>query len=184
MPDYVKNNNISGTSQLLRSTRYQVSRGKRDRERKKRKEKKRKENEKWNKTNVHAQGAGRVLRGRGCCLLVVRSVLWCVHLMDNRRTTRKARRRTSQDEGRDKAEKNTTRWWVFVEFVFAWCFEWSGVTSYRDIYRGIISHIIRYHKIRCIEILFVSTSRIFGTDIEISYPVDIFLDSEHHFLPS
>ena len=27
-------------------------------------------------------------------------------------------------------------------------------------------------------------SRIFGTDIEISYPVEIFLDIEHIFLPS
>ena len=57
------------------------------------------------------------------------------------------------------------------------------MTSYRDIYRGIISHIMRYHKIRYIEMLIVSTSRIFGTGIEISYPVDIFLDSEHFFLP-
>ena len=68
IPDYVNNNNIPGTSQLLRSTRYQVSRRKRDRERKK---KKRNET----KTNVHAQIAGRVLKGQGCCLLVVRSVL-------------------------------------------------------------------------------------------------------------
>ena len=38
MPDYV-NNNISGTSQLLRSTRYQVSRRKKDSERKEKKTK-------------------------------------------------------------------------------------------------------------------------------------------------
>ena len=61
---------------------------------------------------------------------------------------------------------------------------WSGATSFRDIYRGIMSRIMRYHKIRYIDILIVSTSRILGTDIEISYPVDIFLDSEHDFLPS
>ena len=45
MPDYVNNNSISGPSQLLRSTRYQVpgiSRRKKDGERKKRKEKNRK----------------------------------------------------------------------------------------------------------------------------------------------
>ena len=58
------------------------------------------------------------------------------------------------------------------------------MTSYHDIYRGIISHIMRYHKIRYIEILIVSISRNFATDLEISYPVDIFLDSEHYFLPS
>ena len=72
---------------------YQRSRRKTDRERKK---------IKWNKMKNErkqtcAQGAGRVLRGQGCCLLV-RSVLWRVQLMDSRRTTKKARWRTSQDE--------------------------------------------------------------------------------------
>ena len=33
------------------------------------------------------------------------SPVTCVQLMDNRRTTKKARRRTSQAEGGDKAEK-------------------------------------------------------------------------------
>ena len=30
----------------------------------------------------------------------------------------------------------------------------------------------------------VSISRIFETDIEMSYPVEIFLDTEHNFLPN
>ena len=29
----------------------------------------------------------------------------------------------------------------------------------------------------------ISISRNFGTDMEISYPVDLFLDTEHSFLP-
>ena len=70
MPDYV-NNNISDTSQLLGGipgTRYQE-----------RKMTGKQNNEKIIKNNVTkhtcAQVAGRVLRGQGCCLLVIRSVL-------------------------------------------------------------------------------------------------------------
>ena len=37
--------------------------------------------------------------------LLFAGVLRCVQLTDNRRTATKARRRTSQDQGRDKAEK-------------------------------------------------------------------------------
>ena len=168
MPDYVNNNNISGNSQPLRSTRYQVSRRKKDRERKKREEKKMK-NEK--KTYMHAQGAGRVLKGQGCCLLVVRSVLWCAQLMDNRRTTIKARRKTRQEKKRaeTKKQKETEdrnkvvgfRWGCFC-LVF-----WDDPVWYRMIYRDrwwyrmiyrgrwwhIISHIMRYHKVRCIGIV-------------------------------
>ena len=62
-------------------------------------------NETETKTNVHAQGAERVLRGQGCWLLVVRSVLWCVHLMDNRSTTRKARRREAKMRAETKPKK-------------------------------------------------------------------------------
>ena len=29
----------------------------------------------------------------------------------------------------------------------------------------------------------ISISRVFGTDVEISYPVDLFFDIEHYFLP-
>ena len=115
------------------------------------------------KTNAHAQGAGRVLRGQGCCSLVVRSVPWCVHLMDNRRTTRKARRRTSQDEGRDKAEKNKSRpqrgGGFSLNLYFPGVSRWSGMISH-DISRYIVisypisCDITRYDKSRyyCIHI--------------------------------
>ena len=108
MPDYVSNNNLSGTSQLLRSTRYQVPGTKKEKIQGKKGNNRRKKL-KVKQKQTCAQGAGRVPRGQGCCLPVVRSVLWCVQQMDNRRTTKKARRRTRQDEGRDKAEKNKSR---------------------------------------------------------------------------
>ena len=40
---------------------------------------------------------------------------------------------------------------------------------------------MRNNKIRYVEILIVSISRVFRTDVKISYPVGIFLDSEHSF---
>ena len=40
--------------------------------------------------------------------------------------------------------------------------------------------ITRYGKSRY---RITSISRIFGTDVEISYPVDLFFDIEHYFLP-
>ena len=55
-----------------------------------------------------ALGAGRVRRGQGCCLLVIRSVLWCVQLMDSRRTTKKARR-TQPRWGQRQSRKNKSR---------------------------------------------------------------------------
>ena len=105
-----------------------------------------------------AQGAGRVLRGQGCCLLMVRSVLWCVQLMNNRRTTKgqtEDKPRWGQRQSRKKQEQTTTRWWVFVEFVLAWCVEGirCDIAWYIAVYRDIIAHIKRYHKIRYIEIL-------------------------------
>ena len=219
-----------------------------------------------------AQGAGRVLRGQGCCLLMVRSVLWCVQLMNNRRTTKgqtEDKPRWGQRQSRKKQEQTTTRWWVFVEFVLAWCVEGirCDIAWYIAVYRDIIAHIKRYHKIRYIEILLypyplmnrrtrkrpdgvqakmraetkpkktradhnevvgfrwiciflvfrgdpvwyrmiyrgiswyhipyhaisqdtinrdiiVSISRFLGADIEMSYPVETFLDTEHYFSPS
>ena len=64
---------------------------------------------KMQQKQTFAQGAGLFLRGQCYCLLVVRSVLWCVQLVDNIRTTRKTRRNTSQDEGRDKAGIENSR---------------------------------------------------------------------------
>ena len=121
------------------------------------------------KTNAHAQGAGRVLRGQGCCSLVVRSVPWCVHLMDNRRTTRKARRRTSQDEGRDKAEKNKSRpqqgGGFSLNLYMPGVWRWSGVISH-----DISEYIVISHHAMSQDTIYrdiVSISRTFGTDIEI-----------------
>ena len=52
------------------------------------------ENRKTQHKQSCTQVAGRIMRGQGWCLLVVWSVLWCVHLTGNRRTTKKARRKT------------------------------------------------------------------------------------------
>ena len=110
-----------------------------------------------------AQGARRVLRGQGCCLLVVRSVVWCVQLVDNRNTTKNARRKTSKDEGRDKAEKNKTRPQrgdgFLLNLYLPGISRWSRVISHDLLSRYIVisyevSHIMRYHKIWYIEILY------------------------------
>ena len=85
-----------------------------------------------------------------------------------------------------KQEKTATRWCVFVEFVFAWCFE----VIRRDIVsRYILSwYHIPYHAISQ-DTIYFEVSRYcihipnFRTDIEISHPVEIFLDTEHIFFP-
>ena len=83
----------------------------------------------------------RVLRGQGGCLLVVRSVLWCVQLMDNRQTTKLARRKTSQEEGSDKKPKTHSRPQRGGGFLWKLCLSgvsgWSGVISH-DISRYIV----------------------------------------------
>ena len=176
MPDYVNNNNIRRTRYLattIRSTRYQVSRRKKDGK----KEKKNWKNEKRFK-NKHAcvQVAGGVRRGQGRCLLVIRSVLWCVQLMDNRRTKKKARQ-TQPRWGQRQSRKKTRRVdrtelvgfrWVWI---CAWCFEVIWCVWHRTIYRDIMSRTMRCHKISVYRDI-VYISRIFGTDMEISYPVD------------
>ena len=72
---------------------------------------------------------------------------------------KKARRKTSQNEGRDKAEKSKSRLqrgggFLLNLFVFAWGFEVirCDIAWYMAIYRDIISHTMRYHKMRYIEI--------------------------------
>ena len=89
-----------------------------------------------------AHGAGRVLRGQhGCCLLVVRSVLLCVQLMDNRKTTKNAGPRNSQDEGRAKVVKNKStpqRGGGFsLDLYLPGVSRWSGVI-WHDISRYIV----------------------------------------------
>ena len=63
--------------------------------------------------------------------------------------------RWGQRQSRKKQEQTTTRWWVFVEFVLAWCVEGirCDIAWYIAVYRDIIAHIKRYHKIRYIEVL-------------------------------
>ena len=64
-----------------------------------------KENRKTQHKESCTQVAGRIMRGQGWSLLTVRSVFRCVHLTGNRRTTKKARGETRQEEGRDKESK-------------------------------------------------------------------------------
>ena len=107
--------------------------------------------------------------------------------MDNRRTTKKARRRTSQDKGRDKAEKNKSRpqrsGGFSLNLYLPGVSRWSGVISHD--YRDTSWYHIPYHSISQDTIYrdIVTISRIFRTDIEISYPVEIFLDIERIFCP-
>ena len=156
MPDFVSNT-ISCTSQLL----YGVP-GTRYKEGKKTERKKihRYIHGKWNK-NKHAcaEGAYRARRGQRCCVLVIRSVLWCVQLVDSRITKKKARQtqpRWGQGQSRKKQEEIATMWWIFVEFGFVpGVSSWSGVCDiarYITIYRYIMSRIMRYNKMRYIEI--------------------------------
>ena len=109
-----------------------------------------------------AQGVGRALRGQGCCLLT-RPVLWCFQLMDNRRTTKKARQRTSQDEGSDKAEKNKSipqrGGWLSLNLYLPVVSRWTGVISH-DISR----HIVILYSISC------GITRYDVPGIEILYP--------------
>ena len=73
--------------------------------------------------------------------------------------------------------------WICIYLVFRGDPVW-----YRMIYRDISWYHIPYHAISQDTIYrdtrIVSISRNFGTDIEISYPVQIFLDTEDHFLPT
>ena len=93
----------------------------------------------------------------------------------------KRRAETKPEKTRvDRKEVVGFRWIVFTR-----CFEVirCDIAWYiAMIYRDIISHIMRCHK--TIYRHTVSISRIFGTDIEMSYPVGIFLDTEHISLPT
>ena len=159
MPDYVINNNIAGTSQLLRSSRYQEGKtiGK--------------ERMNWKKKHALRQQADSWGDKVALCL-VVRSVLWRVQLVDNRRTTEETRRTTSQDEGRHQGgkKKRVNRnevmgfRWICICLVFR-----GDPVRYRMIYRDICWYHIPYHVIPrdAIHRDIVSISPIVGTDIEI-----------------
>ena len=68
--------------------------------------------------------------------------------------------------------------WICIYLVFRGDPVW-----YRMIYRDISWYDIPFHAISQDTIYrdIVSISRFFGTDIEISYPVEIFLNTEHIF---
>ena len=144
------------------------------------------------KTNKHAcaQGVRRVRRGQGWfCLLVIRSDLWCVQLMDIRRTTKKARRtqpRRGQRQSRKNQEYRPQRRGGF-SLNLDLCLVFRGdllcVIS-QDTSRHIVTScpascdITRYGMSRYRTRGIIYISRICGTDMEISYPVDLLLDTK------
>ena len=105
-----------------------------------------------------AQGAGRALRGQGCCfcLLVVRSVLWCVPLMNNRRTTKTGGTEERQANKRAKTLK-TNRQQRGCGFI---CLFRGDPVSYIVISFPISCDITRYD---------ISTYRIHIPNFEDSY---------------
>ena len=119
--------------------------------------------------DICAQGAGRAMSGQSCCfcLLVVRGqsyIVWCVPLMDNRRTTKKAGRKKDKPRwGQRQSAKTNSRPQQGCGFPQRGC--------------GFVVHC--FGVIRCdISMIYRDTSRyripmpIFWTDIEISYPVE------------
>ena len=141
MPDYV-NNNIWGTSQLLRSTRYQVSGRKKDREWKKSWKKKRKmKNE--TKTNMHAlreqaeSGSDKV----AVCWRYGESYdvsSWWTAENDRNCHTNTAKMKAETKPKKTRVDR--TKWWVIIELGFV-----QGVSRWSGAW---------YRKIRYIEILY------------------------------
>ena len=93
----------------------------------------------------------------------------------------KMRQRQSRKKARVDRNEVVGFRWICIYLVFrgdpVWC---------RMICRDMSWYHIPYHAISEDTIYrdIVSMSRFFGTDIEISYPVEIFLDTEHFFLPT
>ena len=148
MPDYINNSNVPGTLWLLRSTRQQE--GTRDREIRKMRKMQRKQ--------TCAQVAGRVVKGQGYCLLWYGqsckydvSSWWTTEGRQTRPDVRQAKKRTHTMSQKQIVDRSKVV--VFVEVVFAWCFGVirCDVAWYIAIDRDIISHIMRYHEIRYIE---------------------------------
>ena len=73
---------------------------------------------------------------------------------DDKKCRTEEQPRWGQSQSRKKQEYTATRWWIFVGFVFTWCFEVirCDMAWYIAIYRDIISHVVRHRKIRYIEI--------------------------------
>ena len=108
MPDYVNNTTIIYQVPRNYYKEYEVpgvNTGYQEGKSQGKKEKKGKKKKNETKTNTLAQGAGRVRRGQGCCLLVIRSVRLCVQLMNSRRTTKKGQTNTAKMRAETKPKK-------------------------------------------------------------------------------
>ena len=103
--------------------------------------------------NKHAcaQGAGRVRRGQGCCLPVIRSILWCVQHDGQQKNDKKGQANTAKMWAETKPKKLRVdrnevvglRWiWIC-----AWCCEVIWCVWYRKIYHDTSCHYVPYHAI-------------------------------------
>ena len=147
MPDYVNNNDIAirYLATILKSTRYQVSKRKTGREINKEIKKMKHET----KTNIMRSGSRPSPEGTRLLFAGTVSPMMCA--ADGRQKHEgNARRRTSQDEGRYKAEKNKSRPRrgggfssnLYLPGVSRWTGAW-----YRMKYRDISWYHILYHAI-------------------------------------
>ena len=142
------------------------------------------------KTNVHAHWPGRVLRGQGCCLLVVRqsyyvSIWWTTEGRRERPDRRQANMRAETTPKKTREHHNAVVGfcWIRICLVFRGYPVWHRLATY-------IIHIVAAYPISWditmydISIYYSIHTPNFGTDIEISYAVDKFLDREYCFFPS
>ena len=139
---------------LTKHTRYRFSKEllsvPRRQKRQRKKDIKGKNTNKWNK-NIHAlreQPKTRIDKVAGffcwwCCQSYDVSRWWTTEGRQKKRDGRK----TSQEEGRDKEPKKTVDRNVCLCFRVIRC----DIALYIAIYRDIISHIMRYHKIRYVK---------------------------------
>ena len=165
----------------LRSTRYQASRRKKDRERKKTKHKKKK-----NETKQTYMRSGSRPSPEGTRLLFAGgtvSPMMCTADGQQKDSGRQKRPdgRQAKMRGETNAKKTIDRHeavgfrWISICVVNS---KWCGVPGYVCdiawhivICRDIMPRIMRYHKN-------------LGTDMEVSYLVEIFIDTEAYFLPA
>ena len=138
------------------------------------KKKKIKKVKKWNKNKrACAQGAGRVRRGQGCCLLVIYGQSYDVSSWWTTEERQKRPDEHSQDEGRDKAEKKKKSrpqgggGFSLSLYLCAWCFEVIWCVWYRKVCRDISWHHVRYHAI--------SQGTVYRDIVQVSYLYPEFL---------
>ena len=140
------------------------------------------------KTNMNALWEQPESGGDKVCLLVWYGQSYDASSWWTAEERRKRPDEHSLDEGRQsrkKQELTATRWWVFIEFGFV-CLVFRG-DLVCVISQGISRYIVASCPVSCdITRYGISRyriiSRIFGSDMEISYPVDFFLDTQHYFL--